>query len=131
MVPGAIEGVFIKRWLFVGKLINELPRPTNAARWNSHLGRAVPRFHSRVLYARTQELPHVEDVPGHTGILIHWGNWAKDTEDCLLVGRTEAVDFIGHSVEEFDVLFAKIQAALREGPQRITYLDPKPAVDRA
>jgi len=85
--------------------------------------RHSPRFN--------RAMPHVEDVPGHTGILIHWGNWAKDTEDCLLVGRTQEADFIGHSVEEFDVLFQKIQTALREGPQRITYLDPKPAVDRA
>ena len=85
--------------------------------------RRSPRFN--------REMPHVEDVPGHTGILIHWGNWSKDTEDCLLVGRTQEADFIGHSVEEFDLLFAKIQSALREGPQRITYLDPKPAVDRA
>lgn len=69
-------------------------------------------------------MPHVENVPGHTGILIHWGNWRKDTLDCTLVGQTQSKDFIGHSVIEFDVLFQKIQAALLEGPQTITYLVP-------
>jgi len=71
-------------------------------------------------------MPHVLNVPGHTGIRIHWGNWRKDTQDCTLVGRTQDVDFIGHSVEEFDLLFQKIQDALTEGPQTITYrtVDP-------
>jgi hypothetical protein len=68
-------------------------------------------------------MPHVNDVPGHTGILIHWGNWAKDTLDCTLVGTTEGADFVGHSVEEFDILFQKIQDALATGPQTISYLD--------
>jgi len=68
-------------------------------------------------------MPHVLDVPGHTGIRIHWGNWRKDTEDCTLVGHTEGKDFIGHSVEEFDILFQKLHDMLAEGPVTITYRD--------
>jgi hypothetical protein len=68
-------------------------------------------------------MPHVNTVPGHEGIRIHWGNWTKDTEDCLLVGTTLGTDFIGHSVEEFDRLFIKLQDALMLGPCSITYLD--------
>ena len=72
-------------------------------------------------------MPHVLNVTGHSGILIHWGNWAKDTEDCLLVGETEGTDFIGHSVDEFNVLFQIIQDAVMAAPQTITYLDaPQP-----
>lgn len=70
-----------------------------------------------------RELPRVVNVPGHVGIRIHWGNWAKNTEDCLLVGETIGQDFIGHSVAEFDRLFKKLQDALVEGPLKITYLD--------
>jgi len=73
-------------------------------------------------------MPHVLNVPGHTGIRIHWGNWREDTEDCTLVGETEGKDFIGHSVEEFNILFQKIQDALAEGPQVITYADPTTSV---
>jgi hypothetical protein len=69
-------------------------------------------------------MPHVNNVPGHTGIRIHWGNWRKDTEGCTLVGESEGKDFIGQSVDEFNILFQKIQGALAEGPQVITYADP-------
>jgi len=69
-------------------------------------------------------MPHVLNVPGHSGIRIHWGNWAKDTEDCTLVGETVGTDFVGHSVEEFNLFFQKLQAALEQGPVTISYLDP-------
>ena len=72
-------------------------------------------------------MPLVVNVPGHTGIRIHWGNWAKDTEDCTLVGTTKGADFVGHSVAEFNVLFQKLQDELTAGrPVTITYQDPMP-----
>jgi hypothetical protein len=71
-------------------------------------------------------MPHVLNVPGHTGIRIHWGNWRKDTKDCTLVGETEGTDFIGHSVEAFNILFSKLLGDLDGGPVTITYADPTP-----
>jgi hypothetical protein len=76
-------------------------------------------------------MPHVMNVPNHTGIRIHWGNWAKDTEDCLLVGTVKGTDFVGHSVAEFDILFQKLQDALAEGPVTITYVDYDPNLPNA
>ena len=78
-------------------------------RWSPHFGRMMP---------------HVENVPGHTEIEIHWGNYPRDTEGCTLVGDLIGENFIGQSRTEFDTLFLKIQDALAEGPQTITYLDP-------
>ena len=69
-------------------------------------------------------MPHVLNVPGYTGIRIHWGNWAINTEGCTLVGETQGDDFIGQSVAEFDQLFRMIQEAVAEGPTTITYLNP-------
>ncbi len=69
-------------------------------------------------------MPEVMNVPGYAGIRIHWGNWAKDTEGCTLVGSMEGTDFVGHSVDQFNQLFGMLCDALREGPQTITYADP-------
>lgn len=68
-------------------------------------------------------MPHVENVPEFTGILIHWGNYPRNTEGCTCVGTLFSYQFVGHSVEEFNTLFLKIQDALALGPQHITYLD--------
>ncbi len=69
-------------------------------------------------------MPHVDNVPGFTGIEIHWGNFPKDTEGCTLVGTGQGKDFVSHSVAEFDVLFQKLQDAVNADPQQvISYLD--------
>ncbi len=33
-----------------------------------------------------RKMPELLDVPGFTDILLHWGNYPKDTRGCLLVG---------------------------------------------
>jgi hypothetical protein len=38
----------------------------------------------------------IMNVPGHTNILIHWGNFNKDSEGCVLIGETIDI-YIGGS----------------------------------
>ncbi|MDP2363761.1 MAG: DUF5675 family protein [Ignavibacteria bacterium] len=65
-------------------------------------------------------LPHILNVPDFTGIRIHAGNTAKDTEGCLLLGATKAKDFIGKSVITFNRFFLKLQEGLKQGKVYIT-----------
>jgi 4-hydroxy-3-methylbut-2-en-1-yl diphosphate synthase IspG/GcpE len=63
-------------------------------------------------------LPLLLNVPGYAGIRIHPGNYAKDTEGCLLPGVTKGKDFVGSSRIAFNNLFKKIRAA--EKKEKIT-----------
>lgn len=68
-------------------------------------------------------MPHVEGVPGFDGILIHWGNYPRDTEGCLLVGTSRELDFVGNSRAAFDQLWAKLQDVHEQGPLTISYTE--------
>lgn len=43
----------------------------------------------------------VTNVPGHTDILIHWGNWNNDSSGCFLVGQTRVGIMITKSLLTF------------------------------
>ena len=79
-------------------------------------------------------LPLLLSVPNFDGVRIHAGNTDADTEGCLLVGKSKAVDFIGSSRAAFEALFPKIQrAAMREKifieiAQPADAVQPAPAV---
>lgn len=62
-----------------------------------------------------RDMPHLLSVPNFEGIRIHWGNVSKDTEGCLLLGHTAGKDFIGHSIDEFNQFFPKLETALSQG----------------
>ena len=56
-------------------------------------------------------LPLLNDVPGFTGVRIHSGNTAKDTEGCILVGQNLEKGKVLNSRIWFDKLLAKMNAA--------------------
>lgn len=62
-----------------------------------------------------RELPLLLDVPNFSGVRIHPGNTAADTEGCILVGQDRLANSVGHSRLAFDALFRKIVAAKCRG----------------
>jgi hypothetical protein len=58
-------------------------------------------------------MPLLLKVPDFDGIRIHWGNTDKDTDGCILVGRTKGEDVVGESRAAFATLFGKIDAAAK------------------
>lgn len=62
-----------------------------------------------------RDMLQIMDVPGFSGIRIHAGNTAADTDGCLLVGTTKAQDFVGGSRLALVRLFNKVQAAMGNG----------------
>lgn len=57
--------------------------------------------------------PRIQDVPGYQGILLHVGNYAKDTDGCLLAGTQRAHDIVTHSQPAIDWLWPRIEAACK------------------
>jgi hypothetical protein len=64
-------------------------------------------------------LPLLHDVPNFSGVRIHPGNTARDTEGCVLVGMSKDVDFIGRSREAFNKLYPMLTHASQSGEKLI------------
>lgn len=73
-----------------------------------------------------QSICHLQSVPNRQYILIHWGNTAKDTEGCILVGHSHSQDFIGASRDAYTELKAKVDAAVAAGEEITINVVDKP-----
>ena len=58
-------------------------------------------------------LPLLLDVPGFSGVRIHPGNSAADTEGCILVGADRYAKSLGRSRLAFDNLMVELNQAQR------------------
>lgn len=73
-----------------------------------------------------QVMPHVENIPDFEGTLIHWLNFANQTEGCLGVGQSRPYPGmpggISASKAAWNVLMMKLQGAVDRGEEiTITY----------
>jgi hypothetical protein len=62
-----------------------------------------------------RKLPEILKVPFFTGIRIHAGNTAENTDGCILVGQNHMVDFVGNSLKALEALIPKIEEQLTYG----------------
>lgn len=80
---------------------------------------AIPDGRYRVVITMSPRfgvpLPLLLDVPGFTGIRIHPGNTAADTEGCILPGRSYTLTGVQQSREAFHSLLVLMQSALDSG----------------
>ena len=55
-----------------------------------------------------KQMPLIDNVKGYSGIRIHSGNTAKDTEGCLLVGLNTKVGMVTQSRKYYNILFKEL-----------------------
>lgn len=68
----------------------------------------------------------LQDVPNFEYVYLHIGNSPADTEGCILVGSTQARDFIGGSEAAYREIYPVIADAIEAGDEvLIDVLAPK------
>jgi hypothetical protein len=87
-----------------------------------------PKFSEQAFYKALAggRVPEVYDVQGFQGIRIHVGNWAKDTDGCLLVGkqRLDAETIVASRAAYKDLVPLLLAAEQRGEEVWITYKNP-------
>lgn len=68
-------------------------------------------------------MPLLIGVPGFAGIRIHPGNYAVDTDGCLLTGETRSVDFVGNSRKAYERFYTRLELLLKTGTVYIDIID--------
>lgn len=80
---------------------------------------AIPRGTYQVIVDFSQRfkrpMPRLLDVPGFTGVRIHPGNTADDTDGCILVGIGTGKDMLFNSRAAYERLMQKFESALDRG----------------
>lgn len=78
---------------------------------------AIPRgyYDVRITYSQKYKkmMPLVVDVPAFSGIRLHSGNSAKDTEGCILFGKNDKVGWISDSRYWTNKIYNEIERALQ------------------
>lgn len=78
-----------------------------------------PKYSKRSQYNFCNgKVPRLLDVPGYEGILIHIGNYPKDTEGCILVGKNTKVGAVLDSTNTFRELYSRL--VFSNSPIKIT-----------
>ena len=80
---------------------------------------AIPSGRYQVLLTYSpkfrKDMPLIDGVPGYSGVRIHPGNTAADTEGCVLVGENKAVGKVLNSRHWFGILYEKIKSEINQG----------------
>lgn len=117
-VPGQ-EAIF--RFYSIEDVVRADPKPETPANEAKVKGQtAIPAGEYRVIISNSPRLnkytPELLAVPGFSGVRIHSGNTAEDSEGCILVGKHRAnLDLITESRAAFADLMDDLRAAIARG----------------
>lgn len=95
------------------KIYGETAIPTGT--YTVDLDTVSPRFeHSKLYESIGGKLPRLQGVKGFQGVLIHVGNYTKDTEGCILVGDGVRDGVLLNSRLTFNRLYERLLQAKEE-----------------
>ena len=114
-----IGRLFIDGEYFCDTLEDKVRDLSKEAKVKGHTAIPTGRYRVYLTYSPRFKriLPLLEDVPQFTGVRIHRGNTAKDTEGCILVGFNREVGKVLDSAVTEQRLMAVLQNAVNKGEQ--------------
>lgn len=87
-------------------------------KYKIEMGVVSPKFRSRAWAVRWGgKLPRLLNVPGFSGVLMHVGNRAEDTDGCLLCGENKVKGQLINSTATFDRLMTMMVEAWYRGEE--------------
>lgn len=115
---GATMGVLFVDGAFFSFTVEDEIREVSGrpvSEWKIAGQTAIPAGTYRIEVTKSERfgrrLPLICDVPGFTGVRIHPGNSAKDSEGCLLPGLSRAKAMVLESRRAFEHLHALIETS--------------------
>lgn len=109
--------------------LEDVVRPKGAAKVRGRTAIPAGEYAVQVTWSPRfqQPMPLLLDVPNFSGVRIHPGNTAEDTDGCILVGLTRRGASIARSREAYRQVLAAIGAAEAAGrPVRLRIVDALP-----
>lgn len=96
---------------------------TDVSQWKVAGATAIPRGRYRVIKSFSNRFQRITlqaiNVPGFTGIRIHPGNKAADTEGCLLPGNSRGDNTVINSKDACERLEARVFPILDRGDEPV------------
>ena len=84
-----------------------------------------PKFANSKQYEKCKGyIPRLENVPAYEGVLIHIGNWAKDSYGCILVGENKVKGGVVNSTIWYWKLYEILKKADDEGKDIYITIQP-------
>ena len=129
---GTIDGDHVADGLEDEYRRNKVPGETRIPAGKYKLGlRKVGGFHKRYagMFPWHRGMLEVKDVPNFKYILIHIGNWDRDTDGCLLLGSAdEKAMAVWLSKATYTRFYKRVIDAVERGSVTIEYRDNDGAV---
>ena len=105
-----------EEWIREKKVYGETCVPYGRYRITLH--RKSPKYSKKKAFQKIDGyMPCLLNVPGFSGILIHPGNWPKDSCGCILVGENKVKGGVANSTVWFWRLYDLMKAADEKGEE--------------
>ena len=103
-------------WIQSKKVYGETAIPFG--RYRITLKVQSPKYSKKKAYEKIKGyVPRILDIPGYSGVLIHIGNYPRDTEGCVLVGYNQVKGAVVNSTKAFWKLYDILLEADQKGEE--------------